>query len=262
MHQAALDLEGVPKAIRSFVEAFQGRPDFAAPLRPYAVSTPAAKLEKSEAAHLAARLRRIAPGNPYVQTLTKSAIRRCVPFWHSTIIRAERRNAVYDQALRSLVTPETTVLEIGTGSGIFAMMAAHAGARHVYTIEMEPVIAAAARENIRRNGYADKITVINRDAAAVSVSKELPRRCDLFVRKIMSNDLLAERVLLLVIHARAELLTPDVLHLSDRIEVRGLLISEDRFLENLRVGTQAGFDLSAIDALAVAVGLRNPPIRD
>jgi protein-L-isoaspartate(D-aspartate) O-methyltransferase len=55
------------------------------------------------------------------------------------------------------------VLEIGTGSGY---MAALLGARsdHVYTVEIEPELAARARENLQRE-CADNVTVVEGDGA-------------------------------------------------------------------------------------------------
>ena len=84
------------------------------------------------------------------------------------MVRDEARNAAYDAALRRAVTPGMRVLEIGTGSGLLAMMAARAGARHVYTCEVVPQIAQAAREIVARNGYAERITVLDKHSNAIA----------------------------------------------------------------------------------------------
>lgn len=42
------------------------------------------------------------------------------------------------------------VLEIGTGSGYMALLAA--SAEHVTTLEIRPSLAAVARENLQRSG--------------------------------------------------------------------------------------------------------------
>ena len=52
------------------------------------------------------------------------------------------------------------VLEIGTGAGLLALMAARAGAANVTTCETIPPIAERAREIVGRNGFVmDRITV-------------------------------------------------------------------------------------------------------
>jgi protein-L-isoaspartate(D-aspartate) O-methyltransferase len=47
--------------------------------------------------------------------------------------------------------PTDTVLEIGTGSGFMAALAAHK-AQHVLSIEIDPALASFARENLKRAG--------------------------------------------------------------------------------------------------------------
>ena len=57
------------------------------------------------------------------------------------MINDDERNAAYERALARAVTPDSVVFEIGTGSGLVAMMAARAGARLVVTCEAVPVLA-------------------------------------------------------------------------------------------------------------------------
>lgn len=51
------------------------------------------------------------------------------------------------------------VLDIGTGSGILAIVAARLGAAAVRGVEADPWAAETARENVARNGVADRVTV-------------------------------------------------------------------------------------------------------
>ena len=66
--------------------------------------------------------------------------------WHFDMMADLGRNDAYDRALKALVKPEHVVLDIGTGSGLLAMMAARAGAKHVYAIEANESIAEKARK--------------------------------------------------------------------------------------------------------------------
>ena len=80
------------------------------------------------------------------------------------------RNKFYEDALREIVTPESIVVEIGTGSGLLAMIAARLGAKHVTAIEANDHLAAIAQANFEANGLADKITVINKMSTEVKMS--------------------------------------------------------------------------------------------
>lgn len=82
-----------------------------------------------------------------------------VPPWHFGMLSDLERNDAYDQLLKTFITPESIVLDIGTGSGLLAMMAARHGAKHVYACEQSHFVAEVAKEIIAKNGYADRITL-------------------------------------------------------------------------------------------------------
>src|SRR6185295_10009683 len=86
------------------------------------------------------------------------------------------RTDAYLAALRRAVTPGCVVVEIGTGTGFFAVMAVRMGARRVYAVEADPVVAAA-REVAARNGCADRIEFIE----AMSTETTLPEQGDVLL---------------------------------------------------------------------------------
>lgn len=59
-----------------------------------------------------------------------------------------------------------TVLDLATGSGLVALAALLAGARHATAVDLDPVAAAAARLNAAANGLADRLTVTVGDLTA------------------------------------------------------------------------------------------------
>jgi type II protein arginine methyltransferase len=177
-----------------------------------------------------------------------------VPEWHFSIVRDQVRNDAYDAALRRLVRPGMRVLEIGTGTGILAMMAARAGAS-VVTCEMNPAVAAAASEIVNRNGLGDRVTVIHSHSDTLDLDRHMGgRRADLLVSEIISNNMVDQGVM--PAHARAarDLLVPGAPVIPARGRVRVALV------EDVRPGTQPlgvidGFDLSPFNRLAPSVRL-------
>jgi type I protein arginine methyltransferase len=83
------------------------------------------------------------------------------------------RVQAYSEALRRAVRPGSVVVEIGTGPGVFAVLACQLGASRVYAIEPDPIIQVA-REIAAANHCADKIEFIE----DVSTRVELPARAD------------------------------------------------------------------------------------
>lgn len=63
------------------------------------------------------------------------------------------------QAVEELVTAETSVLDVGAGSGILSIAAARLGAPRVLAVEIEPVAARVCEENVARNGVAQTVEV-------------------------------------------------------------------------------------------------------
>jgi len=58
-------------------------------------------------------------------------------------------------ALEEVIEPGTTVLDLGTGSGVLAIAAAKQGARSVRAVDVDRVAVSAARENVAANGVTN-----------------------------------------------------------------------------------------------------------
>ncbi len=103
---------------------------------------------------------------------------------HLFMLQDEYRCRTYERAIRRVVRRGDVVVDVGTGTGILALMAARAGAAKVYAIERDP-IALLAADIIRANGLADRIEVIRAEAADV----RLPRKADVLVTETVSPGL-------------------------------------------------------------------------
>lgn len=65
----------------------------------------------------------------------------------------EERTVAFQNAIESVVKPNHTVLDVGTGSGIMSLFAARVPAKNVHAIEFDPYIAKVANENISSNNF-------------------------------------------------------------------------------------------------------------
>jgi type II protein arginine methyltransferase len=168
--------------------------------------------------------------------------------WHFLIPRDRARNDAYEAALLRTIRPGCRVLEIGTGTGLLAMMAARAGAT-VVTCEADPAIASAAREVIAANGYADRVRVVSMHSTALDPARDMGGLADILVSEIVSNDLLSEGVLAAHEDAVARLLSPDAMVIPPRGTIR-VALARDLRDRHLRLGDVSGFDLRAFNRLA------------
>jgi SAM-dependent methyltransferase len=102
-----------------------------------------------------------------------------------------------------VVKPGDVVLDMGAGTGILSVFAAHAGASRVYAIE-RTAIAAVARRVISANGLSDRITVIDGDLEDV----RLPEKADVLVSEWMGGIGVDENMLAPLVIARDRWLRP------------------------------------------------------
>jgi protein arginine N-methyltransferase 1 len=95
---------------------------------------------------------------------------------HGKMIADTVRMEAYSNAIRKVLKPGDVVLDVGTGSGIFALLACRFGAGRVFAIEPGHIIQLA-RETAKANGFDEKIEFIQKRSQDVS----LPDRVDLIV---------------------------------------------------------------------------------
>ena len=98
---------------------------------------------------------------------------------YGALIADEGRTRAYAESLKRRVTPSSVVVDIGTETGIFALLAAQLGARKVYAIESSDEIALA-RRIAAENGLDGRVEFIQH----LSTDVELPEKADLTVSEI------------------------------------------------------------------------------
>ena len=122
---------------------------------------------------------------------------------HGMLIADKVRTDAYAQALRQAVTPDSVVLDVGTGTGIFAMLACQFGAKRVYAVEPDNSIQVA-REIAAANGFADRIVFIQ----DLSTRVTLPEQADVIISDLHDRLPLFELHIPSIVDARERLLAP------------------------------------------------------
>jgi protein arginine N-methyltransferase 7 len=147
------------------------------------------------------------PGAPLARMI-RHRINRRVPRWHFPMLQDEARNAAFDKAIRAAVRPGDRVLDIGSGSGLLAMMAARAGAASVVSCEANPAVAAMAAEIVAANGFADTVRVVPRQSADLDVEEDLGGPVDVVISEVLAANLIGEGVQATMEDAVRRLLRP------------------------------------------------------
>lgn len=84
--------------------------------------------------------------------------------YHYNMLQDEDRVGAFLQAIELLVRPGMRVVELGAGTGILSSFAARRGAT-VRAIERNPELVQCSRRFLAENGLADRVRVIQADAA-------------------------------------------------------------------------------------------------
>ncbi len=212
-------------------------------------------LTRSEHPHLilplAARALAENPGSRMWQSLVDLVLNSGIPDFHGRMLRDVQRNLAYRRAI-DLLAKDRVVLDIGTGSGLLAMMAARAGAAKVYACEENPRLAANALQVIAANGLSDRITLLPCHSGQLSRERDLGGGVDMVISEIFSETLIGEGVLPSLAHARSELCVPDALFLPERASIEMGLADFER--PQPLPDTIEGFDIREAHKV-----LRTPP---
>lgn len=95
---------------------------------------------------------------------------------HGRMISDRVRGDAYARAIASTVRRNDVVVDVGTGTGVFAVLACQAGARMVYAIESSAIVEVA-REIADENGCFDRIKFLHSDSREI----RLPEKANVLI---------------------------------------------------------------------------------
>ena len=189
------------------------------------------------------------PHHHEAQILKERLHQMFVPRWHFPMMADKARNLAYARAIAAKVKPGDVVLDIGCGAGLTAMMAARAGAKHVYTCEQQPLIAEAAKQVIADNGLSDRVTVISKWSHEIVVGVDIPEPADVVISEIVDTVLLGEGALATLTHAMGALAKPEARAIPERGTLMAQLVESEKLVEQWQPQQAEGFDISAFTRL-------------
>ena len=234
--------------VEGFETGFAGLPNYARNVLGLA-EVVAEKKDKLRAFELARKALHAAQGDPILVSRARSLLSSLVPGYHVPMMNDSRRNLAWDAALRRAINPGDHVLEIGTGAGMLALMAARAGAGLVITCEQDPVTAAIGREIAERNGYGERIRIIAKHSRDLEIGVDLDRPADLLFCDIFGDSLVDFAPLPAVADARRRLVAPGAPSIPATASIRVALCNWAGYERRCRIHSAAGFDLTPFVAL-------------
>ncbi|MCK6552275.1 50S ribosomal protein L11 methyltransferase [Myxococcota bacterium] len=163
------------------------------------------------------------------------------------------RTDAFARGIAEAVRPGDVVLDVGTGTGILAMLAAKAGAKRVYAIDQSE-IAQTAANLVKANGLSDVIKVLRGPAAEL----ELDEPVDLLMSEWLGHMAFVEAMLDDVIVARDRHLAKGGRMLPSHVRTFLAPVDDPVLFEHDGPGFWRtpvhGLDFSALEPLELAQG--------
>ena len=134
---------------------------------------------------------------------------------HLSMVKDGVRMRTFTRAMRSVITPGCTVVDVGSGTGVLALIAAHHGAGRVLGLERSDLV-----------GYARKVKAHSCPDAPVTFSRKdvlldtLPRlRADVVVCELLGNFGIEENMIAVLDRVRRHFLKRDGVMVPHAIEL-------------------------------------------
>lgn len=172
--------------------------------------------------------------------------RRDFPVWHFAMVNDVPRNQVIEKSIAAMDLAGKTVVEIGSGTGLIALLFAKYGAEHVYTCEMNANLAAVAQRVISSTPYANRITLINENSTVAIGRGDLPYRPDVIFTETLDCGVVGEGFMPIADDIAA-IAGPETTIMPRNVRQFARLIESESLANLNRASSACGFDLSALN---------------
>jgi predicted nicotinamide N-methyase len=123
---------------------------------------------------------------------------------HELLLNDASRNRAFHRALKEHITADSTVLDIGSGTGIWAIVAARLGARRVVAVEKDEMLIPIIRSLLRENRVQERVEIVRTDSRRL----KLRERFDVIISETIGNQGFEEEIVPIMIDARKRFLKP------------------------------------------------------
>jgi protein arginine N-methyltransferase 1 len=177
---------------------------------------------------------------------TGSAERR-FPAWPVAPVEDHVRNAAIERSIAALDLAGRTVVEIGTGTGLLALLFATHGATRVVSCETDPALVRAARHLVDGTPHANRITIIEASSSDALERRLLPVAPDVIFAETLDCGVVGDGFLSLARDIQ-RIAGPHTIVMPNIVRQFAMLIDSAAIADLEPAGPMCEFDVRTVNA--------------
>jgi SAM-dependent methyltransferase len=135
--------------------------------------------------------------------------------YHQTMLNDGVRNRLIADAITRNVTSETRFLDVGAGTGVWAILAAQLGAKRVVAVEIEECLIPIIYKQAQENGVSDRIELIEGRSNDVKIKGKF----DVIVSELFGGSAFNKFTMESFVDLRTRFLAPGGVLIPERLEL-------------------------------------------
>jgi len=135
--------------------------------------------------------------------------------YHSRMLSDGPRNELLLKAVKRVVNNKTHFLDVGAGSGAWAILAAKLGAKRVVAVELEEAMIPMIFKHAQENGVADRIEIIHGNIDDVKIDGKF----DVIVCELFGNEAFGDATVNSFVQLRKRFLKRGGVMIPQRLEM-------------------------------------------
>jgi len=152
--------------------------------------------------------------------------------YHQQMLADGVRNELLYEAIKSCVSNDTNFLDIGAGSGVWAILAAQLGAKRVVAIEIEECLIPVIHRHARENGVAHKIEIVHGNSDDVKIRGKF----DVVVSELFGGGAFGKTTINSFINLRKRFLAPNGILIPQKLAMFAVPCKIEKSIQDIPAG--------------------------
>jgi SAM-dependent methyltransferase len=149
--------------------------------------------------------------------------------YHQQMLSDGVRNKLLFEVIKACVNSETNFLDIGAGTGVWAILAAKLGAKRSVAVEIEESLIPIIFRHAQENGVAQKVEIIHANADDVKIRGKF----DVIVSEVFGGSALGAETINSFVQLRSRFLAPNGILIPQKLAMFAVPVKIEHSAQNI-----------------------------